>query len=322
MTSPYAGIDDFPEDVPIPDDSDPPHMGMFNPATEGIANRTRWLKNRLDPLIPLGVPLDTIGHMKSIAGPAHGAVRLVKHLGVYTFDSGVSTPEFLPWVAAANDSTPGRWVRLGNIHIPGTYFRRRPLIPSLATLTPNVTRNKAAPFYQTPNEFNGAQETYGARFENGECIFNRIPGGSGGGSGTTGLLFDITDLCRPRSTLTRVRVAVLPSQIGGSRAAVPATQMSAGIFVQTPGLTGLTSLKSASDFTNAGAPDVATYEAGMTIEIVCDQNNVIDESNAHYWLQIWDEASPSAANCRSGNKIQNILLDFTNYTYAPVPGFI
>ncbi len=42
----YDGADAFPVSVDIPDDSDPPAAATFNVATEGIADRTVFLKNR------------------------------------------------------------------------------------------------------------------------------------------------------------------------------------------------------------------------------------------------------------------------------------
>jgi hypothetical protein len=42
-----SGDDDFPEELTIPDDSDPATAAAVNPGTEALANRTRWLKNRV-----------------------------------------------------------------------------------------------------------------------------------------------------------------------------------------------------------------------------------------------------------------------------------
>jgi hypothetical protein len=47
MSSTYGGIDNFPALVTLIGDTDVPNAGNFNPAPEGLADRTVWLKNRV-----------------------------------------------------------------------------------------------------------------------------------------------------------------------------------------------------------------------------------------------------------------------------------
>jgi hypothetical protein len=46
MGTPYNGADNFPVSVTIPSDGDNDEAATFNPAYEGLADRTVWLKNR------------------------------------------------------------------------------------------------------------------------------------------------------------------------------------------------------------------------------------------------------------------------------------
>lgn len=47
FVNPYDGADAFPVSIDVPDDSDPPAAATFNVATEGLADRTTYLQNRL-----------------------------------------------------------------------------------------------------------------------------------------------------------------------------------------------------------------------------------------------------------------------------------
>lgn len=77
--NPYAGNPAvFPATVPLPDDSDPPMAATFNPAPQGLADRTAWLKSRV------------------------GGYRLI---GVYQFGSALQSTTTVPW-SATNPVTP------------------------------------------------------------------------------------------------------------------------------------------------------------------------------------------------------------------------
>ncbi len=57
MSSTYAGADTFGATITIPDDGDPANASTFNVPYEGLADRTRYLLNRIQrdgELIPLG----------------------------------------------------------------------------------------------------------------------------------------------------------------------------------------------------------------------------------------------------------------------------
>src|SRR5215472_15567724 len=50
MSTPYAGVNNFPATIPVPADSDPPNASLFSTPYEGLADRTTWLKNRVPQL--------------------------------------------------------------------------------------------------------------------------------------------------------------------------------------------------------------------------------------------------------------------------------
>jgi hypothetical protein len=47
MGTPYAGADSFPGTVTVLDDGDPPEAATWAPALEGLADRTKYLLNRM-----------------------------------------------------------------------------------------------------------------------------------------------------------------------------------------------------------------------------------------------------------------------------------
>jgi hypothetical protein len=106
--NPYAGDEDnFPANVLLPDDSDPPKAATFNPAPQGLADRTMSLAN--------GYRADfaTLAALKAVDTTSlpNGAIRSVFGYGRFVLQNASVETAQDP-VVLAPTSGPGRWVAL------------------------------------------------------------------------------------------------------------------------------------------------------------------------------------------------------------------
>jgi len=106
--NPYAGDEDnFPATVFLPDDSDPPQAATFNPAPQGLADRTMSLAN--------GYRADfaALADLKAVDTTSlpNGAIRSVLGYGRFVLQNASAETAQDP-VVLAPTTGPGRWVAL------------------------------------------------------------------------------------------------------------------------------------------------------------------------------------------------------------------
>lgn len=106
MSSPYTFVPtNRPTGVTIPSDGDSPIKAAdVNPAFQGIGDLSANAIARVEPLA-------NIAALAAILTPTNGMTRYVLGFGFYTFQTTVTTiTTGEPYVIAAGDATPGRWV--------------------------------------------------------------------------------------------------------------------------------------------------------------------------------------------------------------------
>lgn len=102
----YTDVDVFPSAIDEIEDSDAPNATNFNTFPEGLANRTRWLKNRLSALNATGTSMLT-----SLTGMSDLDTRVLDGYGVYVYRSASTAHVDGVWVINGNGGA-GRWLNL------------------------------------------------------------------------------------------------------------------------------------------------------------------------------------------------------------------
>jgi len=328
MGAPYAGADVFATDAVFPDDTDPPTASAFDVPLETAFDRTIWLKNRIDAL----VPLDNLTALAAILAPTDKMVRLVQKFGWYVFRGTGSSPftapsAFKPYAIAPADATPGMWVRAGNFR----RFRERGvaltnfMVSNEQQFTTSSNRDKTTVFEH------GARRPYLTGGSLAFLVFAqsasgaiRLPQAATSGGYSVGLQWCLDEVLSDsqlvsgisdKSTILSVDFGFWPAT---GRSALPTvTQAAIGVFrcPRLAGVGGLTSLFSGGDFVEVGAASVVDYEAPQAVPFTCDQNNVVDLAAYSYFAQVWNE---EGANSLANNAITHVKVTVDNYIDAGI----
>jgi hypothetical protein len=106
MPTNLSDVDSFPT-ATGPAGTDIRNAASVRDALQPLANRTRYLFNRSNPLADL-----TALKAVSTSGMAAGTTRFVTGHGAFTFDDTSALAESLPWVARPTDrpASNGRWI--------------------------------------------------------------------------------------------------------------------------------------------------------------------------------------------------------------------
>jgi len=331
MGSPYAGADVFATDAVFPDDTDPPTASAFDVPLQTAFDRTIWLKNRIDAL----VPLDNLAALAAITTPTDKMVRLVQKFGWYVFRGTGSSPftaptALTPYAITPTDATPGRWVRAGYHR----RFRQRAVTLSncllgtqFFTVDGGVARAKNVSFQSGNKTYvwsSGALQTFNWwEMINGTIRLVQAPPGAT--ALTYGLQWCLDEVLSTPQIVGADLGTILGVQFGFApatgRGALPTVgQAAIGVFrtPRDPGSTSwgtLTSLSAAGDFTEVGAASVADYELVQQVPIVCNQNNVVDLAAYTYYAQVWNEAG---TNSLANNGILNVTVAMDDFTDAGI----
>lgn len=112
MTTFIEGNDDFPEELPEVDDSDTPQASDWNPQFEVLADRTQWLRIRLQRLIVTNWPNfastdletgDLVFNEKSQAWHACASIGAAVNSWVSSYDNGAGVDDWEQFVTPATD---------------------------------------------------------------------------------------------------------------------------------------------------------------------------------------------------------------------------
>lgn len=290
MGEQYAGDEDnFPEDYTIPDDSDPPTAAAMNPGFEALGDRTAWLKKRVDALVPLA----NLAALTAITTPDNDMLRLVERYGWYSFDASATDTAHSPWILAANDATPGRWVR------DGSHTRKVHRVFSAArgfTTALGGVRTKAAAFHphsittQYLGSYPSGIITYSeSSIVNGGLVFPVafVSGPTGG------VQWCLDDVLIEGATLEAVWALVDPAN---GRAGLPSNPISVGVFKSDIATGSMVSLRNTGDFVDDPSASVAAYEANHALIYTPNQHNVISKIVQSYYLQVWNEWGTNILN--------------------------
>ncbi len=102
MSTTYEGADSYPNEITLVDDASDEDGASIDVPVEGLADRTRSLKESRNALA-------NIAALTAIAAPPDGCVRHVQGKGLYVFKTAVTTGS-APFWFAADDATTGGWV--------------------------------------------------------------------------------------------------------------------------------------------------------------------------------------------------------------------
>jgi hypothetical protein len=109
------------------------------------------------------------------------------------------------------------------------------------------------------------------------------------------------------ATLSSVIVVLFPTLAHSS---LPSNLPTISVFYQTYNSTSRNALSTFSVQTLPSPSDVNAYKSNpQYLEFVCNQNNIIDNTNNMYFLQITDE---SGTNSVAGNQYYSVTLNYTN----------
>lgn len=278
--------------------------------------------------------LANIAALQAIAAPTNGLIRHVQNKGLYRFDSGAGVLSAdSPFVFAATDLTPGKWIFSGYDHVAtadgfarlqsARQLRVHGVTPSsltdfptfdvprtpvrqvnLSCLTTTValaTRAKTATFNPAGGILDtGAGDVEYIRIQSGTLTFPEISA-----SFSMGAQFPIDHYLVDGATIS----SVVASFAGASgHAALPGTQASIGVFRKHKTATTLVSLRSAGDFVDDAQASTGAYQAQHTFTYTPDQNNVVDKSTYSYFIQFWNEFG---TNVVADSKLYGIEIQMT-----------
>ncbi len=332
----YAGDEtSYPASLTIPDDLSDEDAASVNVSTEGLADRTAFLKYRSDRIEPLA----DRAALAAIASPANLLVRLVRGYGMYTFDSSSVLDPNNTFVIAATDATPGRWLWMSGdlVHAANGLARLRydqqllvadGGMPTFETprsyqktvslhdyrVTPlDVARAKSAefvPYWESGTQYGGTVLPVDGdtKFANGVLTFQV----GAAGSVCQGASVCLDPYLHDGSTLDAITAWL---KAGPSHGSLPTTQASIGIFRRDAQTAALESLYSA-DFKNDAQATVAAYQAAHALQLVTTQNNVIQRSNYSYFAQVWDEFGGTS---QPGLTVYSLQLIFSGITDMEFP---
>lgn len=289
MSSPYAGVNTFPEDVLLPDDGDPNAASTFNVPYEQLCDRTRYMKTHMlngfiggsyAPTNPIhiegdGVELNaTTLVLTDVVVTTDTSVSVTMQGNcIFTTGSGQLSFDTNATMTLGNTCTFTTAVGSG-IFCNGAFVLGGPTNHYL------LTARSAARSYQVSRIISGWD------FNSvGECVQN-----------TVGAFRCIIDLDLPNAcAITDVRVFMFGAP--GHGALLPATQPSV-VVNKRHLVTGITTAIASA---TATAPDTANYEAGFWVDVTGMAEIVDRAGDFVYFATVTGE---SGANSLIGLRVQ------------------
>lgn len=313
-----TGVNAFPASFLVPDDGDALNASTLNVPYEALADRTTWLKVRIDQLDE-AADLTALG---AIAAPTNGLTRIVKDFGFYRFDSASIMPVTSPMAIAAADLTPGKWLWSG-INITGA-------ANGIAFLTAGgqlSVSGSGYPTFQTTRTrtrqigFSHYDTTFGPVTRERNAAFAPFGGSTAEGrvSSSYGVLkFEGVpqpttnvgvQICLDNYVHDGARLASVVAQVkgaGGHGFGLPGTMPAIGVFRKQRAQGSTENLKVSGDFVLDTSASVAVYESAFhALTYACDRLNSIDKANYSYFAQLWNEGGSGAM---TGLQVLNLEL--------------
>lgn len=232
--------------------------------------------------------------LTAILVPTHGLIRYVRGYGHYVFvTSGTysASTASSPWILAAGDGTPGRWVLDLTSQARATVVRSF----SCADASPRCTSTRAKTYDMSGNFFwvpatgdTGASDAARSwmTFEGRQLKFPDAEAGSAVGRHA---LFALNPYLLHGGTLDSVKLTLF----GTGHGALPAMMPSLAVTRFDPTADTAASLLAAGPKDDASA-NVAAYDALHSITLTCDQNNTIDLENYVYYAIVCNEGHTNA----------------------------
>lgn len=295
-------VSDFPT-ATAPVGSDIRNAASVEAIAQWAANRTRWLRDRVDALADLTA-------LAAIAAPADGLVRLVAGLGLYRFALASGASVASPWRVADGGAT-GIW-----------FWEGESLIEPVETISVpcGLIDGISSGDYDTRTEtaaglnigFKSLDPADGGRYQ-GAFQIRVVP------SDVTpvgyGYRLPLSAALRAGATLTGATLYVLPNTAGSRDGSLPAYMPRFAVVRRpidwgaAPPVTTITEHLASGGYAVC-AETYGAYSAGDTISWSqsLDQNNVVDLGAYSYDAYIFDE---SWTHRVSGNKYLGLALTMT-----------
>lgn len=111
--------DEFSSPCTAPADSDSRNAASVLNPFQKLANRTRWLYNKITNGVPRIRYFDDLADLVNVTGMVEGDVAVVNdtYLGLYIYDASTTGAQIYPWSMKPNgaaDGDPGRWRHMFN----------------------------------------------------------------------------------------------------------------------------------------------------------------------------------------------------------------
>lgn len=119
MPQDITDVDEFTSPCTAPADGDTRNATSVLTPLQKLANRTRWLYNKITNGVPRIKFYSDIADLRDLTGMVNGDVVVVNdtYLGLYVYDTGVSGAEVYPWSIKPTgvlDGASGRWRHIFN----------------------------------------------------------------------------------------------------------------------------------------------------------------------------------------------------------------
>lgn len=277
--------------VTIPSDGDAPIKAAdVNPAIQAIGDLAANAIARVEPVA-------TTAALAAIAAPTDGLTRYVLGFGFYTFKMAVPTITTVdPWVIAATDATPGRWIsqdvflRIGATGGGATSFRKFP-----AHAPFGVSAEVA--FSVNQDALTGSLVTDVTTTVSGSAFTSA----NTGTTNTRQLYFDLAPYLIHGATLSSVYAGITPAAHGALPARMP--RLAVFRYAIDPYSSTHVNLYSGIYFEDT-SPNVGAFTASHEFGGTLDQNQTIDLNEYAYQCFVSNEGSTNAQNLMSVNYIK------------------
>lgn len=227
--------------------------------------------------------------LTAILVPTHGLIRYVRGYGHYVFvTSGTysASTASSPWILAAGDGTPGRWVLDLTSQAITTVVRTLRVSRSVIGVTAITAKSGTigGPFDEVPST-----ATPLLNFFTGYAWFADVNAAT---ASTRHLCVSLDDSLVHGATLDSVKLYLSgKAGHGGLPAVMPALSI-----VRYNASAGTLAELRAAGMRDDQSGGVAAYEALHSITYTCDQNHTIDRSQYTYSAIICNEADTNALN--------------------------